>query len=121
MWKTSSNTVDGAMIAEIISHVVAAIQPLITNTVTVAVTADTSKMWESLTENRRLNLEQMGKATNEINFLKANVQVQKFELDKIEQYSHKAKYNEKWYCTNCKNIFPLQNFEDNDSNVSTKV
>lgn len=71
------------------THVVAAIQPLIMNIVTVAVTAATNKMWATVSENRMQDIERMDKTIKELNTLKKNMQLHKFELDKIEQYSRK--------------------------------
>ena len=78
--------VDSNTVAEIVTQVVEAVQPMIINIVQAAVTASTEqvlKRWdEKLTEQRK----EMEAANNKV---KKEVQCQKFELDKLEQYGRR--------------------------------
>ncbi len=81
---------DGAMIGDIITQVIAAIQPMVINSVTTAVTAAVATAFKQMREELQA-VETMKGEVKRVNEnmarLAAKLQTQHFELDRQEQYS----------------------------------
>ena len=77
---TTGNKIDGAIIGDIVSQVVLAIQPLLIKVVTSAVTTATRQLMTDMAT-------KTAERKAELDGLKKEVQLQKFELDRLEQYS----------------------------------
>ena len=79
---TTANKVDGATIGDIVSQVVLAIRPLLIKVVTSAVITATRQLMNDMAT-------KTAERKAELDGLKKEVQLQKFELDRLEQYSRR--------------------------------
>ena len=90
--KNDATGQDGAMIGDIITQVIAAIQPMVINSVTTAVTAAVATAFKQMREEFQA-VETMKGEVKRVNEnmarLAAKLQTQHFELDREEQYSRK--------------------------------
>ena len=78
---TTGSKVDGVTIGDIVSQVVLAIQPLLIKVVTSAVTTATRQLMNDMAT-------KTAERKAELDGLKKEIQLQKYELDRLEQYSH---------------------------------
>ena len=82
----SNGKMDASTIGEIIRQVVAAIQPMIASVVTAAVSASTKQI---VAEVKATADSQTTEVRNSLGKVKQQVQLQRFDLDRLEQYSRR--------------------------------
>ena len=78
--------VEGAMLGDIVFHVVSAVQPMITEIVKAAVTASTEHI---LTRWEQATLHTKAEVAESLSKVKKEIQLQKFESDKLQQYTRR--------------------------------
>ena len=78
----SNDKMDASMIGEIICQVLAAIQPMIANVVTAAVSASTKQIFAEMKATADSQTTEVGK-------VKQRVQLLRFDLDRLELYSRR--------------------------------
>ena len=78
--------VDGAMIGEIMAQLVTTMQPVLIKAITVAVCASTKQI---VTDIMKETAKETHVLKKEVNELKRVIQVQRFDLDRLEQYGRR--------------------------------
>ena len=84
--KGNRSDTDGAMVGDIVSQVLTAVTPVIANIVKAAVASSTEQILKKMDETSK---EMKSETMRTVDQVKKEVQAQKFELDRLEQYGRR--------------------------------